>query len=204
MTCKLCEQKKAKRQCLPSGGEICPSCCAAGREITIECPLDCVYLQESRFHEKPPPIPVETIPNRDIEVTEDFLRRQEPLLMWLSMTLMQAMVKGNAVDSDAKEGLAALIQTYRTKNSGLIYESRPANPYAAAIQESLRESIADIEKRAQQELTDYALRDADVLGVLVFLERMALQYANGRRRGRAFLDFLRASFPMPKPTENAA
>ena len=46
------------------------------------------------------------------------------------------------------------------------------------------------------------LRDADVLGVLVFLERLELQHNNGRRRGRAFLDFLRAYLPEP-PAEVA-
>jgi len=39
------------------------------------------------------------------------------------------------------------------------------------------------------------LRDADVLGALVFLQRLELQHNNGRRRGRAFVDFLRAYFP---------
>jgi hypothetical protein len=34
-------------------------------------------------------------------------------------------------------------------------------------------------------------RDADVLGMLVFLERVELDRNNGRPRGRAFLDLLR-------------
>ena len=42
------------------------------------------------------------------------------------------------------------------------------------------------------------LRDADVLGVLVFLQRLELQHSNGRRKGRAFLDFLRAYLPEPE------
>jgi hypothetical protein len=35
-------------------------------------------------------------------------------------------------------------------------------------------------------------READVLGVLAFLQRMEIYHNNGRRRGRAFLDFLRS------------
>ena len=37
-------------------------------------------------------------------------------------------------------------------------------------------------------------RDADVLGALVFLQRLEYDRNNGRRRGRAFLDFLRALY----------
>ena len=38
-------------------------------------------------------------------------------------------------------------------------------------------------------------RDADVLGVLVFLQHFDLDRDNGRRRGRAFLDALREFHP---------
>ena len=38
-------------------------------------------------------------------------------------------------------------------------------------------------------------RDADVLGLLVFLQRFELDRNNGRRRGRAFLDALREFHP---------
>jgi hypothetical protein len=34
-------------------------------------------------------------------------------------------------------------------------------------------------------------RDADILGLLVFLQRFELDQNNGRRKGRAFLDALR-------------
>ena len=38
-------------------------------------------------------------------------------------------------------------------------------------------------------------RDADLLGLLVFLERLELDRDNGRPRGRAFLDVLRGLQP---------
>ena len=43
------------------------------------------------------------------------------------------------------------------------------------------------------------LRDTDVLATLVFLQRLEIQHNNGRRRGRAFFDFLRTYFPEPAP-----
>ena len=47
------------------------------------------------------------------------------------------------------------------------------------------------------------MRDADLLGVLVFLQRLELQHNNGRRRGRAFFDFLRATFPADRAVDLA-
>jgi len=38
-------------------------------------------------------------------------------------------------------------------------------------------------------------RDADVLGLLVFLQRFGLNTDNGRRQGRAFLSALREAHP---------
>jgi len=111
------------------------------------------------------------------------------------MALANAMEKQRAVDSDAREALESIIKTYRTRESGLIYESRPQNPYAASIQQALQESIADLEKRLAEETGLHSLRDAEVLGILVFLQRLELQHNNGRRRGRAFFGFLHTLLP---------
>jgi hypothetical protein len=79
----------------------------------------------------------------------------------------------------------------------LIYETRPQNPYAAGIQESLQQSIAEFRKEMAEKLGMHSLRDADVLGTLVFVQRLEIQHNNGRRRGRAFLDFLTSYLPEP-------
>ena len=38
------------------------------------------------------------------------------------------------------------------------------------------------------------IRDSDVLGVLAFLQRLEIDRNNGRKRGRAYIDFLRTQF----------
>jgi hypothetical protein len=117
------------------------------------------------------------------------------------------MESGKAVDGDAREALASMIQTYRTLESGLIYESKPNNSYAAGLQAALNRAIEDLRKRIEEEAgleVSPGLRDKDLLGVLVFLQRLELQHNNGRRKGRAFLDFLRSYFPAgstPDPIE---
>ena len=151
------------------------------------------------MHEKPIPVTEAEFPHKDINVTEEFLREHEPVVMWVSTSLARAMEKARAVDRDALEALEALIQTYRTLESGLIYETRPPNPYAAAIQDDLKRAIDEFSKKLAEESGMHTLRDTDILGTLVFLERLGLHHRNGRPRGRSFYDFLRAYFPVAAP-----
>jgi hypothetical protein len=195
IVCKICQKKRARRYCPGVGGDICPVCCGTERENTIDCPLDCEHLQSARRHEQPTALDPVSLPNQDVRVSEDFIREHEELVVWLTLALEQAMEKERAVDTDAREALQALIRTYRTLESGLIYETRPQNPFAAAIQTELKTSIDDVRKRLTEQSGMHTLRDAEILGALVFLERLELQYNNGRRRGRAFFDFLRRHFP---------
>jgi len=201
--CKICSKRRAKRYCPGVGGDICPVCCGRERENTIDCPLDCEHLMAARQHEQLAPMTPDEVPNKDIRVSEDFVREHEELVVYLSVALAQAMEKERAVDFDAREALGAIIRTYRTRESGLIYETRPQNLYAAAIQSALVGSIEEYRKELSEETGMQTLRDAEILGTLVFLERIELQHNNGRRRGRAFFDFLRGSFGQPQTSSVA-
>ncbi len=191
MACKICETRRPRRACPGAGGEICPVCCGTERENSIACPLDCPYLEEARAREKSPVLDPKDIPNLDIQVSDQFLRDREPLLAFLARAVVEAgLDTAGAVDTDVREALDSLIRTYRTLQSGLYYETRPANLLAAGIQGRLRESIDEFRRKDTEQHGMATLRDADVLGVLVFLRRMEWQHNNGRKRGRAFLDFL--------------
>jgi hypothetical protein len=198
MKCKICETRKPRRHCPGVSGEICSLCCGNEREVTISCPLDCPYLAEARLHEKPPALNPDEVPNRDVQVTEQFLREHEPLLMFLSSRLLEiSLAAAGAVDSDVREALQSLIRTYRTLQSGLYYETRPTNLIAAGIHQRMQEAVEGLRKElAEKNATP--VRDAEILGTLVFLERVELNQNNGRPRGRAFLDYLRAYFPQTR------
>ena len=198
--CKLCEKRRARRHCPGVEAEICPQCCGTGREITIDCPLGCPFLREARVHERPRPLNEKDIPNLDIQMKENFVEEHEHEVMALSLALARAMEREKAVDLDAREAIESLVRTYRTLQSGLIYESRPQNPYAAGIQERLVKAIEELRKNIAEEAGMQTLRDKDVLATLVFLQRLEIQHNNGRRRGRAFFDFLRMYFPEPSPS----
>lgn len=192
MACKLCETRRARRFCPGVGGEICSVCCGTERENSVACPLECEYLQKARPREKPPEIKPEELPNRDIQVSDQFLNDNSPLIGFLMPALVEAgLDTPGTVDFDVREALDSLVRTYRTRESGLYYESRPANLVAARIHDHVQRGLEEFRRAAAERAGLTTLRDADILGVLVFLQRVEFGANNGRKRGRAFLDFLR-------------
>jgi len=207
MACRLCHLRRPRRFCPGIGSDICAPCCGTARETTIDCPLDFEYLREARKREKPAPFDPETAPDRDIRVTEQFLREHEPLAIFLAREVANAgFAVPGAADPDVREALAALARTFRTLESGVIYERRPENPRAAAIYEAAQAAVPEFRRREQQEFGMQRTRDADVLGVWVFLERLGLANDHGRPRGRAFLEMLWGAYgegaPSPRPASS--
>jgi hypothetical protein len=191
--CKICAIRRPKRFCPGVSGDICAVCCGTEREVTVNCPLECAYLQESRKHSALPDIDPRQFPHPEIRVSEEFLRRAEPLLILLAAALAAAALDRNqAYDNDVKQALGGLVQKYRTLESGLVIEARPDNPVAARLYAAVLERIDDVQRRLEQH---GGVRDKDVLGILVFLQRLEIQHNNGRPKGRAFIDFLRGFFP---------
>jgi hypothetical protein len=161
----------------------------------VDCPYDCEYLQEARRHERSAPVDPDAFPNRDIRVSEDFLRDHEPLLAAAARALMQAAFEtAGAVDSDVREAIEALIRTYRTLQSGVYYETVPDNVLASQISRSAREALEQYRQEETKNMGMTHTRDAEVLTTLVFLQRLELDRHNDRPRGKAFLDFLRSFF----------
>jgi len=189
--CKLCETRPVRRFCPGARGDICAVCCGTERENTIDCPFDCEFLREARRREKRNDLDAATMPNREIEVTEDFVSAQSPLILAAARFLLAGAVETpGAIDYDVREALGALIRTYRTLESGLVYETRPANPIAGAVQARFQREMDQLREQVAKQTGLHSIRDKDVLGVLAFWERMELQINNGRRRGRAFIDSL--------------
>jgi hypothetical protein len=201
LLCRLCETRKPKRHCPGISAEICPQCCGREREETIHCPLECEYLVESRKHERPLFDP-QGFPHKEIRVDEEFVETNRELFTVVSLSLIKAVQQTpGVVDTDIRDCLAACIRTYLTLDSGIIYESKPANLVAAAIQVRFTESIEEFKKFAYEKTGVDSIKDGDLLKMLVFLQRLELTSSNGRRYGRAFLWSLRQAFYTPEMAE---
>jgi hypothetical protein len=199
VSCAICEKRKEKRFCPAVHGRICPQCCGEQREVTLDCPSDCVYLQQAREHEKPRGI-ADVNPTDiflQVEVGDDFLYQREHLIMGLTFALAKAVrADRNLKDADLIAAVTSLAKTYETLvNSGLHYEtplqSLAQHVVAAEVQNMLKEF-----REAEQKHVGYVqLRDSEVLRTFVFMVRMAHGRTSGRPKSRAFVDFLLAQFP---------
>lgn len=202
--CKICGERRARRACPAVHADICTICCGTEREVSLTCPLECEYLQEAHRHEKPLPVVESEISHPDIPVSEELIQNHEELLLFCIYALVQASLRtAGATDADLMSALAALIQTRRTLESGLVYESLSENMLALSIQRSFAASLADYEKLRHERETLAPLRNSEVLALLVFLHRIGQQNQNGRPRGRMFLDLLHQMTPETGVEERA-
>jgi hypothetical protein len=202
--CKICGKRRARRNCPAVDGDICTICCGTEREVSLSCPLRCEYLQEAHRHEKPLPVSPEQVSNQDIVVKEDFLETHETVLLFCVYSLVEAATRtAGVIDADVMAALEALIQTYRTLESGLIYETRPENHVAAAVQRAVSASLDDYQKGRAGREGMFTLRSSELLKIFVFLHRIGQQTQNGRPRGRMFLDLLRQMTPKAGVEERA-
>jgi hypothetical protein len=199
LACAICDRRKEKRFCPAVHGRICPQCCGEQREITLDCPAECQYLQQAREHEKPRPITGldQNTVFPQVEIGQQFLYEQEHLILGLSFALAKSAHADRGIrDSDLISTLAALARIYETlASSGLHLEAPMADLARQAIAAEIHKTVQEYREAEQKHMGYTRLRDSDVLRALVFLLRMAQSRTSGRARSRAFVDLLFQQFP---------
>jgi hypothetical protein len=195
--------RKEKRFCPAVHGRICPQCCGEQREVTLDCPSDCVYLRQAREHEKPrSPDEIDTAGLfLQVEVPDQFLYEKEHLLMGLTFALAKASHADRSVnDHDLIAALRVLCTSHeRLANSGLHYEQPLTSQAQQKVAVEVEGMIAEYRAAELKHTGHSTLRESDVLKALVFLLRLATARTSGRPKSRAFIDFLAAQFPEKEP-----
>jgi hypothetical protein len=223
LSCAICELRKEKRFCPAVHGKICPQCCGEQREVTLDCPSECPYLQQAREHantqsERPAALDREDL-FPEVEIPERFLYEREELILGLSFALaksaradrslatpsladhsLTAFADRPLMDRDLIAALSSVAKSYQTLvNSSLIYEPATANvAHQAMVRDIGREietMVREFREAEERHMGRTRLLDSDVLKALVFLLRMGLARTSGRPKSRAFVDFLFAQFP---------
>jgi hypothetical protein len=172
--------------------------------VTLDCPSDCPYLQQSREHEKPRSAEQFDAASLflQVEISDQFTYEHEHLLMGLSYALAKAARSDRSLnDRDLIAALSAMCTSYeRLVNSGLHYEQPLTSVAQHAISAQVEEMVKQYRAAEQKQLGYSNLRDSDVLKALVFLLRLAHGRTSGRPKSRAFIDFLFAQFPENEAT----
>jgi len=208
LSCAICEKRKEKRFCPAVHGRICPQCCGEQREITLDCPSDCVYLQQAREHEIPRPL--ERLDKSalflNVEIPERFLYEHEHLVVGLSYALAKSARADRSLrDPELISALTAMTKAYDTLvNSGLYYETPITGLAQQAIAAEVQQMIKEYREAEQTHVGHVRLRDSDILQALVFLVRTANGRTSGRPKSRAFIDFLLSQFPEQESALTAA
>jgi hypothetical protein len=198
VACAICEKRKEKRFCPAVHGRICPQCCGEQREVTLDCPSTCVYLQQAREHERPRALQdldqAALFPQ--VEIGEQFLYEHEHLILGLSYALAKSARADRAImDADLIAALTSMAKTQETlASSGLHYETPISSLSQQAIVAELRQLLQGYRETEQKQLGYSRLRDSEVLGSLVFLVRMGHARTSGRPKSRAFVDFVLSQF----------
>lgn len=209
MSCAICETRKEKRFCLALGGRICPQCCGEQREIVLDCPSQCPYLQQARKHEGA--VGIDHLKRAElfleVEIEDEFLYEHQQLVEGLMYGLYGRAARQDVRDRDLIEVLASLVKNQQTMvNSGLYYQAPTANIAQQEIADGLRAMVKKFQETEHQHRGYTSLREADILKAWVLLLRLAHAHTSGRPKSRAFIDFLRQHFldetsPLVRPEE---
>lgn len=197
MSCPLCAKRKPERFCPAKGEKICAVCCGTEREVSIDCPTSCSHLVAAHRYEDEhrKPLPDGEWPSPDVEISPDFLREREQVIVGLVQTIVRcAAERASLVDADLLAALTALAETYRTLGSGIYYEKPPAAALPRELYAALAQTIKDLKQDEAEQGGFTSLKDAEVFHLLVFLLRLGRNTTNGRPRTRGFLQFLRTRF----------
>ena len=172
LSCAICEIRKEKRFCPAVHGRICPQCCGEQREVTLDCPSDCPYLQQAREHEKPRSAdqidPAALF--LQIEVSDQFMYEKEHLLMGLTYALAKAARADRSLhDQDLIAALTMLANSYERRiNSGLHYEqplTSESQRRAASEVETMMKEYREAEQKHVGILTLAGFRSVEGSGI---------------------------------------
>ena len=134
-------------------------------------------------------------PYKEVRIDDNFLRGHAGLLVTCGREVLAgAEETAGAVDEDLRQALDGLARSYKTRESGLYYDSKPDSTFARRVFDYAEQAVKDFREEEARSAGFSRTRDADLMKVWVFLYRMAIDRDNGRPRGKAFLDFLRLHF----------
>jgi hypothetical protein len=188
--CPLCAQRKGRRACPAKGASICSACCGSKRRIEIDCPADCVWLDDGAH--------AAGWDGRETERRRDARRlgphlqrlsREQADLFFLALVGLGALRARRSDLDDAllSAAVSALRKTVETRQRGILYDHQAEDLRAQGLLLELR----GLFEAQDEEGRPVAPDDRDLGPVLAALEG-ALADVRRESGGRtAFLDTAR-------------
>jgi len=205
--CAICGKRRPERFCPAKGEKICAPCCGKEREVTLDCPSDCVYLIAAHRYEQEhrKALSESDTPFPGVEFSSRVIYDREPFVSGLAFTISEfAANHRDLTDEQTLTATTALGETYRTLVSGIYYERPPATQPAAGLYSALAAFIQDYKKKEHERLGFSTIKDSEIFYTLVFLARLIRNWTNGRPRARIYLQLLRSQFPQQEVQAEAS
>ena len=201
--CPLCSERSAKRYCPAKLTSICPVCCGTKREVEIDCPSTCTYLQTGRSYkaESKPLDP--SLAARARSLRDSFADEYGPILQQLSIAVAEARRESPwMVDQDVEDVYETLKATMKTLSSGIYYETLPEGPAKIALFRKMKDIFDALMTSSQA--TRRVLKIGEVNEILDFLLLSVQVQSNGRPRSRKYLDWICAMSGLDFPARESS
>ncbi len=199
MSCALCQQRKARRECPALGKAICPACCGRYRELTLDCPAECPYLIEAYRYDAERPVPESRRYRPEIPLT---LRQMEDSNQLVAALLeaVQTFRRQNRdlADADVAEVLECRLKALETESSGLVYDAAPAGGLRRELYQQLLQVEQTPRKRSELAPAAAATREQRILTYILLLRTVKIN-SSGRPRARGFIVWLNDRMPDEAP-----
>jgi len=203
MKCRLCEQRKAKRDCPAKGTLICAQCCGEKRILEIDCPESCQYLVTGRIRE------IEDYGKRlrslDANTQERnkriFQDHQEAVVQLEYMLSRERLMSHDLTDRDLTQAVEVLLETYKTEANGVLYEKTSEDLRIEPLRKELRKTIESLRNPEGNEgkgIVDpqgTRLTLSAAIECLEYLRSLVTAYQEDRRSVSGYLDFLARAIP---------
>jgi hypothetical protein len=192
--------RPGKRYCPAKQVQICAVCCGMKREVEIDCPTSCTYLQASRSYEAEKRLPDPQLVAKVRKYNGDFLDRYSAILDALSAAVVEERMSSPwLVDNDVIDVYRCLAATTRTLSSGIYYESLPDGPIRVSLFRRLK-AVLDQLMQPDPGGARSVLKVTEALDILDFLTLAAEAHSNVRPKSRQYLDWLTRIGPGERPS----
>ncbi|MEJ2111672.1 MAG: hypothetical protein P8Z37_17535 [Acidobacteriota bacterium] len=203
MKCDLCEKRKAKRSCPAKNGFICAPCCGEKRVLELDCPETCPYLIAGRKHESDEF--GKLLQSQDPQIREKsrkVLTEHQDVIAHLEYTIAQFRLSSRDLsDKDVSKAVDLLLHTYRTEDSGILYEKDADDLRVDSLRRDLREVLETYRNPDSENANGIIDSGHDRLklqGAIECLELIQLMvdvYRNYRDSDSGYVDFLARMTP---------
>jgi hypothetical protein len=198
MKCCLCDQRKAKRPCPAKNTLICPQCCGEKRVLEIDCPESCQFLKAGRERE------MEDYGRRirslDVTARERsrrvLLDHQDAVAYLEYAVSRERLLSHDLTDKDVAQAIDVLLQTYKTEDKGVFYETSAEDLRVESLRRELRaiiESLRNPEGKESKGIVDpqnARLTLGAAIDCLEYMRSIISVYMEDRRSSTGYVDFL--------------